>query len=250
MNISFPTDKSFIGSILTVISIIFLYLFYRKLKYKPIYHLNELESKVLMFIKNKNKTTKEEIKNTFKLSDERINLILSNLKLNNLIDKNENEITYINLDKEKGQASIEYLMTYGWAILVLAIVITVLFLNGFINPKGNVKQFCLLPPQIGCSNFISYLKNNQNIVMLNLTNNLGYKAKICLTLTYKTKSTHEECKNIEEGDSAIYTLKFKDLLPPKGDLAQYKITINYIPLNSGNTYHLYGNLLAVVEGGK
>jgi len=249
MNISFPTDKSFIGSILTVISIIFLYLFYRKLKYKPIYHLNELESKVLMFIKNKNKTTKEEIKNTFKLSDERINLILSNLKLNNLIDKNENEITYINLDKEKGQASIEYLMTYGWAILVLAIVITVLFLNGFINPKGNVKQFCLLPPQIGCSNFISYLKNNQNIVMINITNNLGYTADICLILEYKDNPTNKQCKSIKEGDSEVYTLKLNKLIPPKGDLAQYKVIVEYTP-SSGNTYHLYGNLLAVVERGK
>jgi hypothetical protein len=49
----------------------------------------------------------------------------------------------------KGQTSMEYLMTYGWAILILIVVVMALYSMGIFttNPKGvqeNIETYCLL----------------------------------------------------------------------------------------------------------
>lgn len=36
--------------------------------------------------------------------------------------------------RKKGQAALEYLMTYGWAILIIAIVAAALYATGILNP--------------------------------------------------------------------------------------------------------------------
>jgi hypothetical protein len=42
--------------------------------------------------------------------------------------------------KTRGQASLEFLMTYGWAILVVGVVMVVLWQWGIFTPSGNNKQ--------------------------------------------------------------------------------------------------------------
>ena len=36
---------------------------------------------------------------------------------------------------EKGQAALEYLMTYGWALIAILIIAAVLFALGILNPE-------------------------------------------------------------------------------------------------------------------
>ncbi|OYT53258.1 MAG: hypothetical protein B6U72_06260 [Candidatus Altiarchaeales archaeon ex4484_2] len=43
------------------------------------------------------------------------------------------------LDSRRGQAALEFLMTYGWAILVILIVLVVLWQWGLFNPSGTIK---------------------------------------------------------------------------------------------------------------
>ncbi len=49
----------------------------------------------------------------------------------------------------KLQSALEYLMTYGWAILIIAIVIAALFLIGAFN--GGLGTFCNAQPGYTCS---------------------------------------------------------------------------------------------------
>ena len=44
------------------------------------------------------------------------------------------------LDSRRGQAALEFLMTYGWAILVILIVLVVLWQWGLFNPSGTIKS--------------------------------------------------------------------------------------------------------------
>ncbi len=44
------------------------------------------------------------------------------------------------LDSRRGQAALEFLMTYGWAILVILIVLAVLWQWGLFNPSGTMKS--------------------------------------------------------------------------------------------------------------
>ncbi len=43
---------------------------------------------------------------------------------------------------KKGQGALEYLMTYGWAILVIVIVVAALFALGILNPGTYVQENC------------------------------------------------------------------------------------------------------------
>ena len=42
--------------------------------------------------------------------------------------------------KEKAQTSLEFLMTYGWAILIVLVIVVVAWQWGFFNPGGVVKK--------------------------------------------------------------------------------------------------------------
>jgi hypothetical protein len=73
----------------------------------------------------------------------------------------------------RGQAAMEYLMTYGWALLVIAIVISILVLiNPFSPPAGcrfDQVGFTCNPPAFGntATNTVLYLQifngNNNNV---------------------------------------------------------------------------------------
>ncbi len=56
----------------------------------------------------------------------------------------------------RGQAAMEYLMTYGWALLAIVIVIALLL---FLNPFGTGES-CVAEPGFDCGNPLPYLKSN------------------------------------------------------------------------------------------
>ncbi len=51
----------------------------------------------------------------------------------------------------KGQAAMEFLMTYGWAILAAVVVIGVLAYFGVFSPSAYVPNQCLLSAVFGCN---------------------------------------------------------------------------------------------------
>ena len=54
---------------------------------------------------------------------------------------------------KKGQAAMEFLMTYGWAILVVLVVIGVLAYFGVLSPSTLLPEKCTFPVSISCSDF-------------------------------------------------------------------------------------------------
>lgn len=53
--------------------------------------------------------------------------------------------------EHKAQSAMEYLLTYGWAILVLSIVLASLFLLNVFNPGSFAPSFCIFPASFSCS---------------------------------------------------------------------------------------------------
>ena len=51
---------------------------------------------------------------------------------------------------KKGQAAMEFLMTYGWAILVVLVAIGALAYFGVLNPSRFLPSSCTVGPGIGC----------------------------------------------------------------------------------------------------
>lgn len=54
---------------------------------------------------------------------------------------------------KKAQAAMEFLMTYGWAILVVLLAIAALAYFGVLNPGRYLPSSCTLPPGLGCTDF-------------------------------------------------------------------------------------------------
>jgi len=63
----------------------------------------------------------------------------------------------------KLQSALEYLMTYGWAILIITIVLTAFYAIGVLNPT--ISTQCILPAGFACTNI--YLVPN-GLLTINL----------------------------------------------------------------------------------
>ena len=70
---------------------------------------------------------------------------------------------------KRGQAAMEFLMTYGWAILVVLIAIGALAYFGVLNPSKFLPSSCTIAPGMGCDDF----KVTESTVQVLLRNGLG-----------------------------------------------------------------------------
>ncbi|MEM3791421.1 MAG: hypothetical protein QXL16_01695, partial [Candidatus Micrarchaeaceae archaeon] len=51
----------------------------------------------------------------------------------------------------QGQSALEYLTTYGWAIIIIGVVISALVFLGVFNPSSLVSQQCIFPAGFVCN---------------------------------------------------------------------------------------------------
>ena len=67
--------------------------------------------------------------------------------------------------KTMAQSAIEYLITYGWMVLVTAIILVALFSMGLFSPGEFGGTMCILPGGLSC---ISYTLTHSGVLTLNL----------------------------------------------------------------------------------
>src|SRR3989339_1555443 len=67
----------------------------------------------------------------------------------------------------KGQAALEFLMTYGWAILVVLAAIGALAYFGVLSPDRFLPEKCTLPSGIACLDFKYASDTNFSLIIQN-----------------------------------------------------------------------------------
>ena len=82
---------------------------------------------------------------------------------------------------KKAQAAMEFLMTYGWAILVVLVVIGALAYFGVLNPQSLLPERCTLQTGLNCRNHI--VDASDDAITLEILNGMGR------TIIIKTGST-------------------------------------------------------------
>ena len=75
---------------------------------------------------------------------------------------------------KKGQAAMEFLMTYGWAILVVLVAILVLAAFGVFDYGSAIPQQCLITGGMSCVDY----KISPTEIRMHVMNNLGAAADI------------------------------------------------------------------------
>jgi len=64
----------------------------------------------------------------------------------------------------KGQAAMEFLMTYGWAILVVLAAIGALAYFGVLSPDRFLPEKCTLPSGMACLDFAASTSNIEVVI--------------------------------------------------------------------------------------
>jgi hypothetical protein len=83
---------------------------------------------------------------------------------------------------KKAQAALEFLTTYGWAFLVILIMIGALAYFGVLNPGGLLPARCTFSPEITCIEH-RVLADPVNTIDFRFRNNAGQMANFSFTAT-------------------------------------------------------------------
>ena len=130
----------------------------------------------------------------------------------------------------RGQAAMEYLMTYGWALLILVVVIGVLFSMGVFNPQNYMSEECSFQPSLQCKG-VSLTPNG--VLTIYLVNGLGYEVDEWKMEVDGKKGTYSTQDGMEKFTIQLDTTqqykpydiqKFKPVLTYTVDGNEYKIT--------------------------
>lgn len=117
----------------------------------------------------------------------------------------------------KGQSAVEYVMTYGWAILALIIVLGVILWSGALSPTYLISEECTLGSNLPCS-FILYNEGGETRLSMIIYNGFSYKINIEDIEVYDTSedvyfSDEPSVGTIESGDSTSFTVDYPGELP-------------------------------------
>src|SRR3989338_4683684 len=93
------------------------------------------------------------------------------IKSNDLFERVEKRGKLMFRKSGKGQAALEFLMTYGWAILVVLIVIGALAYFGVFNPSNLLPERCALQSGLECKDW--FISATSKTLTLSVTNGMG-----------------------------------------------------------------------------
>lgn len=103
---------------------------------------------------------------------------------------------------EKGQAAIEFLLTYGWVILVFIIAVGALLYFGFLSPETFGQEQCEIVPGLDCQG----LRATSDELTLVIENNLGQGVFIQKISDPEGKCSLEEGKEIKNSEQGTFVL--------------------------------------------
>jgi hypothetical protein len=148
---------------------------------------------------------------------------------------------------KKAQSAMEYLMTYGWAILIVIIVAAALYALGVFNPQTYVGSAATGFSNLGApdeyafagtsNTFTLVLKNAKTGTMITVNNvTVDCNAGSPVESTQTAAATVD----IATDGTSTFTVNCNDDLSA-GDTYNYDVTIRYIP---------FGKTLEVVDQGR
>ena len=106
----------------------------------------------------------------------------------------------------KSQAAMEFLMTYGWAILVVLVAIGALAYFGVLSPDKFLPAKCQLPAGIACSDFkvVAGATGTTGTVDVVLRNGLGFDINAITVAVGGCPTTHIPPASITNGEDESY----------------------------------------------
>jgi hypothetical protein len=143
---------------------------------------------------------------------------------------------------KKAQAALEFLTTYGWAFLVILVMIGALAYFGVLNPGGILPGRCTMSPEVTCLEYEIVAEDsatNAGIVRFRVRNNLGAMADFEFGITEISNDASGTCSVTNNGDDiragriVEANCSFADAFPA-GDKMKFEVMVNYT--KAGGSY--------------
>jgi hypothetical protein len=160
---------------------------------------------------------------------------------------------------KKSQAAMEFLMTYGWAILVVLVAISALAYFGVLDPsKWLVSSQCTLPTGLSCLDHRIYVQGAANRLELHLKNNLGTQITVTsIDIAAFNNKNSPQSKLLNNGDVTSPNILVTDLtnvggvppgtLMPSGTKYDFDFTLTYTNQDSQLPHTVSGHLKGKVN---
>jgi hypothetical protein len=140
------------------------------------------------------------------------------------------------MSAKKGQAAMEYLMTYGWAIVVLVVVIAALMATGAFNPSYLIAEECTLQPDLSCTGHVLYLDTGGTPQLeFRISNGLGYDILLSgVNITTSNGDVYDAYTldpvgtRIEQGEAAKISMELNGLLTHKDEVERMRVSLTYV----------------------
>ncbi len=142
----------------------------------------------------------------------------------------------------KAQAAMEFLMTYGWAILVVLVAVGALAYFGVLSPDNFLPNRCTLPAGIGCVDHKAV--SADSTVSVVLRNGLGYDMSGITVVAEGCTGDDSDPATIANGATGTYALTTCTFSGSKysGDL-----NVSYTLSDTGLSHKAVGSIVAKVE---
>jgi len=157
---------------------------------------------------------------------------------------------------------MEYLVTYGWALLALFAVVAFLATSGAFSSSNFSVPECTFQPDLPCSSFILYKPaSGEATLQFEITNNLGFPISIT-NITYMANDLGQQGQNtysgtlpstrrIDQGDKLAPSHNFSGpRQPQQKDFKTIYVSIEYQNCRfspCGGNYTISGRIAAPVE---
>lgn len=169
----------------------------------------------------------------------------------------------------KAQAALEFLTTYGWAFLVILIMMSALAYFGVLNPSKLLPDRCNFGAEVGCNKNALVVKGGtagdiDNTLTMRLANNFGVGVVVTVARVTTDVATAGTCTaQIEQGEvdaisafkwDSDSTITFYADCDGAADLVDKEkiklgIEIEYYPASAGDDYTkiIFGEVFTTVQ---
>jgi hypothetical protein len=156
-------------------------------------------------------------------------------------------------NKKNGQAALEFLVTYGWAIISVIQVIGVLSYFGIFNTQRYVNDICYFGDQFTCEDYVAHQDGS---VGLQLRNNFGVNIDITSAIIKSNYGTvvcnpattiSPSANNIPSGSTVKIACKVSDTAISLNDKLKYKMTVTFQRTGSSNLHNQTGDVTISVQ---
>ncbi len=143
----------------------------------------------------------------------------------------------IRAQSKKSQAALEFLTTYGWAFLVILIMISTLAYFGVLNPSKILPNRCTLGAEFSCADF----KLGTNTVNLRLKSNIADPITVTGISFAKEDNTAITCTNpawgtFTLGQTRDFAFTNCNGALVSGQKSKIMVTVSYYATSSGVNY--------------